>query len=110
MVCAWLWAAAKSSADAIAAPPEAFQSDRLHARSSQVPASRAAGEARLGQRDEAGGAAPDVTEGAFTIDFKPESGSLTGLWLRLRAGVAEFDDGTDVSNVRFIVNYALPIL
>ena len=59
---------------------------------------------------DANGAAPDVTETAFTIDYKPESGNLEGLWLRLRAGVAEFDDGTDVTNVRFIVNYALPIL
>ena len=57
-----------------------------------------------------GGPAPDVTETAFTIDYKPESGSLQGLWLRLRAGVAEFDNGTDVTNVRFIVNYTLPIL
>ena len=59
---------------------------------------------------DANGAAPDVTETAFTIDYKPESGNLEGLWLRLRAGVADFDDGTDVTNVRFIVNYALPIL
>ena len=43
--------------DAIAAPPEAFRSDRLHARSSRVPDPRAEGEARLGQRDEAVGAA-----------------------------------------------------
>jgi hypothetical protein len=57
-----------------------------------------------------GGAAPDVTEGAFTIDFKPESGSLKGLWVRFRAGRADFDDGNDVTNIRFIVNYALPIL
>ena len=37
-------------------------------------------------------------------------GSLKGLWLRFRTGRAEFDDGIDVSNVRFIVNYSLPIL
>ena len=61
-------------------------------------------------RDASGGAAPDVTEAAFTIDFKPESGGLQGLWLRLRSGVAEFDDGSDETNVRFIVNYDLPIL
>jgi hypothetical protein len=61
-------------------------------------------------RDASGGVAPDVVETAFTIDYKPESGSLDGLWVRFRAGVAEFDDGSDVTNLRFIVNYALPIL
>ncbi len=55
-------------------------------------------------------AAPDVNESAITLDYKPESGSLKGLWLRFRTGRAEFSDGTDVSNVRFIVNYSLPIL
>ncbi len=57
-----------------------------------------------------GAAAPDVTESAFTIDHKPESGSVKGLWVRFRAGRAEFDDGSDESNIRLIVNYALPIL
>ena len=59
---------------------------------------------------DAHGEAPDVTETAFTIDYKPESGSFEGLWARFRAGVAEFDDGSDETNVRLIVNYALPIL
>ena len=49
--------------DAIAAPPEAFQSDRLHGRSSRVPASRAEGVARLGQRDEPVGAAAEEAVG-----------------------------------------------
>ena len=57
-----------------------------------------------------GARAPDVDESAFTIDYKPEMGSLKGLWVRFRAGRAEFDNGTDVSNVRLIVNYSLPIL
>lgn len=59
---------------------------------------------------DSGAAAPDADEVAFTIDFKPASGNLEGLWLRFRAGRAEFDDGADVTNVRLIVNYALPIL
>lgn len=57
-----------------------------------------------------GSEAPDVTESTFTVDYKPESGMVKGLWLRFRAGLAEFDDDTDVSNIRLIVNYSLPIL
>ena len=56
-----------------------------------------------------GAAAPDVTEAAATIDYKPEWGRLEGLWVRFRAGRAEFNDGSDVSNVRLILNYSLPI-
>jgi len=54
--------------------------------------------------------ASDLTEAAFTIDFKPESGSIKGLWLRFRAGQARFDDGGSITNFRFILNYSLPLL
>ena len=54
--------------------------------------------------------APDMTESAVTLDYKPKSGSLEGLWVRFRTGRAEFDNDTDVTNVRLIVNYSLPIL
>ncbi|MFW2374064.1 MAG: OprD family outer membrane porin [Gammaproteobacteria bacterium] len=57
-----------------------------------------------------GAAAPDVNESAITLDYKPKSDSLKGLWLRFRTGRAEFDDDTEVTNVRLIVNYSLPIL
>jgi len=60
--------------------------------------------------ESSGSAAADVNESAITFDYKPKSGKLKGLWLRFRTGRAEFNDGTDVSNARVIVNYSLPIL
>lgn len=59
---------------------------------------------------ESGDVAPDVTEVSGTVDFRPASGSIKGLWVRVRAGRAEFDDRSDITNLRVIVNYALPIL
>ena len=52
----------------------------------------------------------DVNEVDLTIDYRPESGVLRGLWFRIRHAYADYDDGTSSRNIRLIINYALPIL
>ncbi len=52
---------------------------------------------------------PDRTEYDLTIDYKPPSGMLRGLWARFR--VAYIDTDVDsVRDIRLIINYDLPLL
>jgi len=51
-----------------------------------------------------GASLSNVNEYDVTVDYKPLSGKLSGLWLRLRGAYADFDDGTDRWNVRLILN------
>ena len=62
--------------------------------------------------DHGGNASPDEAEFDVTLDYKPETGLLKGLWFRLRGAFVDQDgsSGTDVRDIRFIVNYDFPIL
>ena len=51
---------------------------------------------------------PDVDEYNFTIDYRPEDGLLSGLWLRLRHARADFEGGNYTEDTRAILNYELP--
>jgi hypothetical protein len=54
---------------------------------------------------------PDLVEYDLTLDYKPSGQiSLAGLWMRLRAAYADFDDGSERWNVRVIINYPLDLL
>jgi hypothetical protein len=59
-------------------------------------------------------ASPDQWELDITVDYRVESGLLQGLWLRARAAFVDQDDdvagASDVDDLRFIVNYDVPIL
>lgn len=51
---------------------------------------------------------PNVIESDFTLDYKAGTGTpAEGLWIRLRAGYADFEDGGDRWNARVILNYPL---
>ncbi|MBT8123283.1 MAG: OprD family porin, partial [Gammaproteobacteria bacterium] len=50
----------------------------------------------------------DATEYDFTIDFRPKSGGLNGLWLRARYANVDFEGGEDTQDARIILNYELP--
>lgn len=52
-----------------------------------------------------GEALSDVTEFDVTVDYKPKEGRARGLWLRMRGAYADFEDGTERWNFRFILNY-----
>jgi hypothetical protein len=54
----------------------------------------------------------DETEFDLTLDYKIPEGRLKGLWLRLRGASALIDaPGQDTARqVRFIINYDLPLL
>ena len=54
--------------------------------------------------------APDVTELDLTIDYRPTSGPIKGLWVRLRGAYAKFEDSTSEWETRLIVNYSMPML
>jgi len=62
--------------------------------------------------DHGSNASPDQSEFDITLDYKPASGILKGLWFRLRGAFVDQDgsDGTDTKDIRFIVNYDLSIL
>lgn len=62
------------------------------------------------RRDRARLAEPDVDEVDLTLDYRPKSGILEGLWVRLRGAWADFDDGASAWNARLIVNYSMPLL
>jgi hypothetical protein len=57
-------------------------------------------------------ASPDQSEFDITLDYKPREGLLKGFWFRLRGAVVDQagSDGTDLKDIRFIVNYDFPIL
>jgi hypothetical protein len=54
----------------------------------------------------------DETEVDFTIDYKIADGRLRGLWFRLRGAFSRIDapGQGDARQVRFIINYDLPVL
>ena len=54
---------------------------------------------------------PDQDELDITLDYRPEQGPLSGLWLRLRAStVNQHGAGAkDLKDYRVIVNYAVPL-
>lgn len=51
-----------------------------------------------------------VNEVDLTIDYRPQSAPLNGLWLRVRYAQSEFADDVTRRNLRVIVNYKLPVL
>ena len=56
---------------------------------------------------------PDQKEIDFTLDYRVPSGRLKGLWLRARASELDQDDHpdeVDSTDLRFIVNYEIPLL
>jgi hypothetical protein len=54
---------------------------------------------------------PDQRELDATLDYRFEDGVLRGLWLRLRFSNVDIEDSSRDSNeLRFIVNYELPVL
>ncbi len=54
--------------------------------------------------------APNVREVDLTIDYRPISGPMKGLWVRLRGAYARFEDSTSEWNTRLTVNYSMPML
>ena len=50
---------------------------------------------------------PDVTEYDFTVDYRPTSGLLNGVWLRTRYAYVDFEGGEDTQDVRVILNYEI---
>lgn len=65
----------------------------------------------FGARDPSDGSdAPDETETSLTLDYKPKSGWLQGVWIRLRGGYVNVENDNDLWNVRLIVNYEIPLL
>jgi len=50
----------------------------------------------------------------MTVDYRVQSELLNGLWLRARAAFVDQDDDVvgagDVDDIRFIINYDIPIL
>ena len=64
-----------------------------------------------GARDPVGIRLPESQEADLTLDYRPASGLLNGLWLRLRYAVVREDGRGRVGDqVRFILNYELPVL
>ena len=54
---------------------------------------------------------PDQTEYDLTVDWKPPSGLLQGLWVRARYARLDIEgDGETVRDIRIIVNYSIPFL
>jgi hypothetical protein len=50
---------------------------------------------------------PDLSEYNLTIDYKPETSLLNGLWLRLRHARSDFEGGAYTKDSRVILNYEL---
>lgn len=58
-----------------------------------------------------GAGLPDRTEYDVTVDWKPPTGLLKGLWLRARANYIDIaGDDEDVRDYRVILNYEIPFL
>ena len=54
---------------------------------------------------------PAQTEYDYTVDFRPDRGTLEGFWLRVRyARLDENGSGKVADQIRIILNYSLPIL
>jgi hypothetical protein len=64
--------------------------------------------------DSGSNASPDQWEFDITVDYRVQSELLNGLWLRARAAFVDQDDDVvgagDVDDIRFIINYDIPIL
>ena len=64
--------------------------------------------------DSGSNASPDQWEFDMTVDYRVQSELLNGLWLRARAAFVDQDDdvvgSSDVDDIRFIINYDIPIL
>jgi hypothetical protein len=64
--------------------------------------------------DSGSNASPDQREFDITVDYRIQSQALKGLWLRARAAFVDQDDdvagASDVDDIRFIINYDIPIL
>ena len=64
--------------------------------------------------DSGSNASPDQWEFDMTVDYRVQSELLNGLWLRARAAFVDQDDdvvgASDVDDIRFIINYDIPIL
>ena len=67
-----------------------------------------------GDTSESGKAAsPDQKEIDFTLDYRLPTGKFKGLWLRARAAHTDQDNHPaeqDRTDIRFIINYEIPIL
>jgi hypothetical protein len=68
--------------------------------------------ARGNTPDSGARASPDQTELDLTIDYRPSSGPLQGLWLRLRSAFVDQsgEGAVDVRDHRVILNYTVPVL
>jgi hypothetical protein len=56
-------------------------------------------------------ASADQSEWDMTVDYKPQSHLLDGLWLRLRrASVERNNSGNDLIDYRIILNYEMQFL
>ena len=57
-------------------------------------------------------ASPDQSEFDLTLDYKPKTGVVKGLWFRLRAAFVDQDgsDGNDLRDIRLIANYDFSVL
>jgi hypothetical protein len=53
---------------------------------------------------------PSVNEVDITIDYRPQSGPLNGLWWRVRYAESESSNDIRRRNIRLILNYELPVL
>ena len=57
-------------------------------------------------------ASPDQSELDVTLDYKPEAGTIKGLWFRLRGAFVDQDGSgsRDLKDIRFIANYDFSVL
>ena len=64
--------------------------------------------------DSGSNASPDQQEFDITVDYRFQSRSLKGLWLRARAAFVNQDEAVagadDLDDYRLILNYELPII
>jgi len=62
--------------------------------------------------DNGSDASPDQSEFDLTLDYKPRTGVVKGLWFRLRAAFVDQDgsDGNDLRDIRLIANYDFSVL
>lgn len=65
--------------------------------------------ARGNTPDNGSDSSPNEAELDLTLDYKPATGMLKGLWIRLRGAFVNEDGGADLRDVRLIINYAFPL-